>query len=500
MRSIRTSFPLMVLLFLAGCGTPAADQGVQPQATYAPLTGEVPNPERGFFADSYYPDDPLLDVEAELGEARAQGFEPRLIRRTYYLEAFLQADDLSSFLPTLEADLQAARQAGVKLILRFAYRPRENAGEAGDLCDPPKERILGHLAQLGPVLQAHRGVVAYLEAGLIGPWGEWHSASPVPGLMDPLPGYSDEGQPPCGVQNYDRKLPNPDTLDLVRALLEALPGRYVAVRYPMAKAKLLELSSGGPRGTYPPPEAFSPLTPEEVGGTTLKARLAAHNDCVLASPDDYGTFYYTPGTQQDREKAYWQADTLYVPMGGETCTPGPYVPPGKDPRSHVLETLAGYHFQALNLSYHPGFIAWLRSQGLLEEVKARLGYRFHLQKANYTLFYDAAGQPQQVQLRLWLENQGFGRMYNPKRLSLVFLRKDGYREERLLDERFFGPNPGQSLLYTYTALAPSRRGEYRLYLRLLDPDLPEDPRYAVRLASRLAFQEGMNDLGLRLRF
>lgn len=325
---------LVGTLILSGCKTPSIHPTPQVALDFLPAEGEVVNPERGFASDSYYPEEPSLDPQAKLTEARSQGFEVRLIRRTYYLHAFAGQDTLpQAFLDTLAQDLTGARAAGVKLILRFAYRPDENRQGGPTYCDPPKERILAHLAQLGPVLRQHLGVIAYLEAGLIGPWGEWHSASPEAALMDPLPGYQEGSQPPCGQQNYDRKLPNLKTLEIVQALLQEVPGRKVAVRYPMAKAKLLELQAGGPLGTYPSPAFFTPLTAAEAHGDTLKARLGAHNDCFLASQDDYGTYYYDPGPQQEGEKEYWSQDNRFTVMGGETCTPGPYVPREKTPRA-----------------------------------------------------------------------------------------------------------------------------------------------------------------------
>jgi endoglucanase len=112
---------------------------------FLPALGEVPNPERGFAGDSYYPDEPSLDAEAKVAEARSRGFEIRLIRRTYYLHAFANQDTLpTAFLNTLAQDLASAQAAGVKLILRFAYRPDENHPSGPTYCDPPEERILAH--------------------------------------------------------------------------------------------------------------------------------------------------------------------------------------------------------------------------------------------------------------------------------------------------------------------------------------------------------------------
>jgi hypothetical protein len=339
---------------------PTAEPPAPAVAVFEPDPTPYPNPDRGFAADSYYPDEPALDPWGKIAWAEAQGVRIRLIRRTYYLHAYADQEALPpSLLATVAQDLSAAREAGVRLILRFAYRPAENS-ETAAYCDPPLGRILAHLAQLGPILRAGRGAIAYLEAGLIGPWGEWHSASPEAALLDPLPGYAEGAQPPCGRMNYDRKLPNRKTLEIVEAMLREVPGRLVAVRFPMAKAKLLELAAGGEEGTYP--VAFVALTAAEAHRDTLKARLGGHNDCFLASPDDNGTYFYTPGPQQEREKEYWSQDSRYTVMGGETCTPAPYIPSGEDPPAYVYAQFRRFRFNNLNLAYHPDFIRWLAAQ------------------------------------------------------------------------------------------------------------------------------------------
>ncbi|SNB74772.1 DUF4832 domain-containing protein [Thermoflexus hugenholtzii] len=475
-------------------GSPAATVTFEPDPT------PHPNPDRGFAADSSYPDEPVLDAWGKIAQAEAQGIHIRLIRRTYYLHAYASQETLPpSLLATVAQDLSAAREAGVRLILRFAYRPEENS-ETVAYCDPPLERVLSHLAQLGPILRAGRGAIAYLEAGLIGPWGEWHSASPEAALLDPLPGYSEGPQPPCGRANYDRKLPNYKTLQIVEALLNEVPGRRVAVRHPMAKAKLLELAAGGEEGSYP--SLFEPLTAAEAHRDTLKARLGGHNDCFLASPDDNGTYFYTPGPQQEREKEYWSQDNRYTVMGGETCTPAPYIPAGEDPAAYVYAQFRRFRFNNLNLHYHPGFIGWLAAQPfgdgtLLEALERDLGYRLHLRRA--TLLPERAPAGSALQVTLELENLGFGSLYNPKTLTLVFRGEDGTRVERVLEEAFYGPAPEEGpAVYTYTVSAPTEAGRYDLYLKISDPDVPEDIRYHVRLATRTAYEEGMHALNLAL--
>ena len=66
------------------------------------------------------------------------------------------------------------REAGVKAIIRFAY----NQGPYPDSePDASKAQILRHIEQLAPLLQNNADVIAWLEAGFIGAWGEWHTST-----------------------------------------------------------------------------------------------------------------------------------------------------------------------------------------------------------------------------------------------------------------------------------------------------------------------------------
>jgi endoglucanase len=176
-----------------------------------------------------------------------------------------------------------------------------------------------------------------------------------------------------------------------------------------------------------------------------------------------------------------------------------------DPASYVYGEFRRFRFNNLNIHYHPGFMNWLASQPfgggtLLEVLKRELGYRFHLRRVEVDR--GTVGRGGTLRLTLYLANQVFGGMYNPKALSLVFLREgDGLRVERTLDETFHGPPPGEEeeRVYTYRVQAPAQSGRYRLYLSIADPDFPNDPRYYVQLATRTTYREGLNDLVLAIR-
>jgi len=76
----------------------------------------------------------------------------------------------SEFIPEdilqkMDADFAAAREAGVKLIVRFCYT--EDMKEP----DAPKNIVLAHIEQLKPVIQKNADVIYALQAGFIGTWG-----------------------------------------------------------------------------------------------------------------------------------------------------------------------------------------------------------------------------------------------------------------------------------------------------------------------------------------
>ena len=69
----------------------------------------------------------------------------------------------------------------MKMIPRFAY----NFGPTG-APDASTDRILEHLEQLRPALVANQDVIAFVEAGFIGTWGEWHDSTSVSVRRIPL--------------------------------------------------------------------------------------------------------------------------------------------------------------------------------------------------------------------------------------------------------------------------------------------------------------------------
>ena len=505
-------------------------------ATYKPSRADFANPERGFYAYSDFNTEkkPTALDAAALVRAKAEaGYRLSLIHQAYFLPDYRDAEHLpAEFLTRVGNDLASARAAGVKLILRFAYRPNANYEGEPVYRDPARSTILQHLADLKPVLKAHAGVIAYVDAGLIGPWGEWHSATPnnsdkdpgndpdgplmaeLYGSPDPVsdaPG-GDPQDPNYNLLNWDRKLPNAITKEVIEKLLEVVPAsRPIGIRYPLAKAALLEGDVTA--------KLTKPLDATTAYHNTLRARLGAINDCFLASSDDYGTYYYggIPGLTTDkqiaaqirREKDYLNQDNLYLPMGGETCADEPYTDPafGSFPEYAAAE-LRRMHWSTLNSDYNQGTLDALGAY--LETVKRKLGYRFVLQ-SSYASQTAAAGA--NFELGFTVKNTGYASPFNPRGLEVVFRSEGGELSKRPIkvarkthtDPRFW--QPGETQQVTLSVPAPDAPGVYEVLLNLPDPLLPNvvtyqadgkemRGHYSVRLANEGVWEAdtGLNKL------
>ncbi len=215
------------------------------------------------------------------------------------------------------------------------------------------------------------------------------------------------------------------------------------------------------------------------------SRVGHHNDCFLASDDDWGTYNRDGQNTRESDQKYLSQLSRFTPTGGETCNDNP-------PRSNcetALKELALLHFTEINLSYHPQVVRGWRKQGCFDEISNRLGYRLSLAG---TSFADGVRVGDALSLNVTLANTGFASLINPRNVYVVL---DGPEHIiKLLDD--IDPRrweAGQTHTFSATIPIPAnaKPGTYRLALWLPDADdgLRDDPRYAVRLANDEVWDE-----------
>jgi hypothetical protein len=390
------------------------------------------NPERGFYRSVNLITGSNYDRVREEGSTVAHSYAR--------LDDYRDRDIEASFLADLETGFAGARAAGIKIIFRCAY----NFGPYPDSePDASKDWILRHLEQLEPVLQANADVIAVMQAGFIGAWGEWHTST-------------------------NHLLDDPqDKFDILEAILAALPAeRMVQLRYPPYKDE----GYGGP------------LTAADAYGGTSAARIGHHNDCFLASDTDWGTW---PGDAIEQWKEYVAQDTLYVTMGGETCN----LNAPRSDCSTALAEMERFHYSYINNDYHPDVVAGWETQGCREEMERRLGYRFSVGEVTYAPEAPPGGV---LPLTLQITNEGWAAPYNPRPLRIVLDGASRHEADAAAaDVRWWMAGEAVELGLRLQLPSDLEPGTYTLALWLPDAaeGLQDDGRYSIRLANEGVWDE-----------
>lgn len=400
--------------------------------TFKPSTRDFPNPERGFYRASGEPLDRL--DPAWFDRVFAEG--GRLAYARMDLSAYRTRPLPADYLSALAKGFAKARASGVKLIVRATYNyPR---GETGyqNAQDAPLPVVLRHVAQLKPLFERNKDVIAVVQAGFIGAWGEWHTSS-------------------NGLTSPENRLAVRD------ALLAAVPkDRFVQFRYP---PDLIAWTSTPPK----------------------RLRTGFHNDCFLASETDVGTF---PENSAERERMRGQIATLTAeaPFGGETCNPAD--DPGAKPRTDCADILregAAFHLTYLNADYYRGMFhdRW-QAQGCMAEVRRRMGYRLAYAGA---LLPPEAARGGRWAGSITIRNEGWARPTNPRKLEIVLLGRAGQvcRLAVAADARTWLPGAAHTVPFDLALPAGLAAGTYDVALALPDADaaLGTERRYAIRPAN-----------------
>jgi hypothetical protein len=253
-------------------------------------------------------------------------------------------------------------------------------------------------------------------------------------------------------------------------LLEAVPAnRMVQLRTPDFKYRLAGAGA---------------LTAEDAFQRTPSARTGHHNDCFLASENDWGTYRLLSPAGPD----YLAADTAFVPMGGETCH---YNPPRSDCAS-ALREMARFHWSYLNGHFQEEVLNAWRDQGCDTTIERRLGYRISLR---HGVFDRSANPGGPLHLLLTLQNDGWAAPFNPRAVDLILRnRQDAatYRFRLKAEPRLW--LPGRPIVLRQTVALPASlpAGDYDLLLHLPDPapSLHERSEYAIRLANDGLWEAG----------
>lgn len=435
---------------------------------YTEETASILNPERGFFDQTAVLWTNDLKFVLDMSEMRERGFS--IIRLYFVIDEFIDSPIDAETLTVIDRNFAAARENGIKIIPRFTYNYPNN-DTYPDAQDAELDQILEHLDQLAPIFEKNSDVIAYMNLGLVGAWGEWHSSSS---------GHVTDDENGRKITDSSRAI--------VSKMLSVLPrSRAVTMRYPPFKQQL-----------YGP----DPLNMNEPHNGSEKSRMGSMNDCFLASKTDFGTYMpYETDDDIDAIKDYLSADNLYLPMGGETCNSDARAEPYTGCENAIKE-LERMRWSALN-SISNGVIERWKTEGCYNEIADKLGYRFVMTEG---VFPKQVNKGEQFTFDVQLRNDGFASPYNPRDFELILRHKTSGETvafKTYMDPRYWFPTYDIIPLKLSASLPVDfPTGDYELLLNLPDPasTLKDNPLYSIRFANQGTWEAdtGYNNLNVTI--
>jgi len=426
--------------------TAAVDPNNSNLKSYTSVSDNFNNPDRGFYTNSNTnnQDNPL--TVSYLQGVRAKNIT--MVRRVYVISAYKNSALPDSFLTFVKKDMEAARTAGVRLIVRFAYN-----WEWGGY-DASSSRISSHLDQLKGVFTDNSDAVSFVEAGFMGYWGEWHHST-------------------SNLENAtDRK-------NILYKLLSVIPSdRMVALRYVRDKKQIF---------------GNTPLTGEQAFKGSYQARTGAHNDCFVASNSDMNTYDWNNPTVREQERTYLNSDNRYVVQGGETCAESEF-----DDCPNSLKELERMRWSTINADFEANVLKGWKDQGCMGEVQRRLGYRFRLISSATPKNVKPGGS---FDMSFKVTNEGWASPYNSHLLEVVLRNSQTGKEYYLRaseDVRLWLPGETREVNISAGLDKNMPAGQYQIFLNLPDPSsrLYTRPEYSIRFASKDVWEptKGYNSL------
>lgn len=424
-----------IALFLLTLSTNAQTTSV----SYTESTENFSNPERGF----YHHKETNPSNYSQLTQSSLVNYRNNekitLIMRLFYLNDFLTTPISQSYLDNMRSDFTKIRNAGIKCVIRFAYSKQTTLGQR----DASKAQILAHLQQLAPVLQSNADVIATIQAGFIGTWGEWY--------------YTDHfGMNPTATDYANRR-------EIVDAILNILPvNRTVQIRTPKLKQKLFNTTSA--------------LTQTQGLSTMNLARVGHHNDCFISDDSDVGTY-----TNIATEYPYLEQETKFVPMGGETCD----FDPSRSNCDVGITEMERFHWSYMNIDYYPEVIEEFGENNCLNDIRKRLGYRFNLTSGVFPTNANAGGT---LPITIKLRNKGFASIYNDRKAYIVLrntVTNQVYSVALASNPQLWLGTNEITINETLTLPSNMAQGSYNLFLNLPDSseNLSTRPEYSIRFAN-----------------
>ena len=328
------------------------------------------NPDRGIYVQ--IPTDRMEYLEEEY--ALLEGKERiRLILLTYDLKEYQEEEFISeNKLEELREALECAKKKKTSIIFRAAYDFDGDNNEPQDL-----DMICNHITQIAEILNDYQEEIICIQAGMLGPWGEWHSSNYIDAT------YTEEAH------------------EVLMTWLDRTDEIEIALRRPSYLRDAIRMGAD-------------------------ESRLTIHNDALLSTDDDMGTYNDEAYLREDELEYIGNLSTTY--MGGEMNQVSEY----------NEATKAVDEFSTMNISYLNRYYnqtIWenwetekIDGENADEYIVKHLGYRLSLEEIEWKDWICFQ------QFDVYINNTGFGKLDPRYQVYLVIEGQDETRVIKLKNE------------------------------------------------------------------
>lgn len=398
------------------------------------------NPDRGFYIQVNSADYERIPELAK---------EVRVILLAFHMDEYIHEELSEEKLDELRCALETARKEHVSVIFRAAY------GFYDDVSEPEEmERMGTHISQISKVLNEYEENVLVVQAGMLGEYGEWHSSIYLEG----------------NEENQKRS-----RLYILRQWEEYLnPGIKVAVRRPR-------------------------FIREAMKENILAGRLSLHNDALLSTDSDMGT--YDDPDMGRMEELDWMKDALAEQVnGGEMPTPEEFSLPENADKEFGL-----MHVTYLNLKYNEEVLKrWsdmtMDGMNAKDYLENHLGYRLFLSElAMRKMYFEPELSMAGMQIRIKLCNTGYGTISPKYKLYLSLTSGEKQILQEISLPKLYSISDNQTVEGQITVKVPREflQADENIVigLKIAGNEAVKDEKECVEFANQeLTYRDGINEV------
>jgi hypothetical protein len=332
--------------------------------------------ERGTYAMQTYYTSKWSSISLSQINSWKSKYYNTLVLLLITLDNYKSSDISASSLNQIHNEFQIYRSAGIKTLIRVIYSDNMGSKPWGDATSASV--VFRHIDQLTPIFRINEDVIAYVQGGLVGLWGEWY--------------YTDS----FGDQDSQSAQQIADRKTVISKLVAAFPNRAVQVRTPYWMKKFY---------------GSTPLAAANYG--TELGRIGHHNDCFLADSSDMGTY-----NSYASEYAYLTQQTKYTPAIFETCVTGS----SRSLCPTALKEIAGLHMVSGHRLYNTAVWNQWISGGCYDTIVKNLGHRLEFMSSTVDIQTNIGST---FNVNVNVRNSGYAAPSNARKTEIIMRNVDG---------------------------------------------------------------------------